>query len=211
MHLVQLARVPLSLIACLGVLAGCATARMSGEWRDSSFAALPAGSRVIASCPVRDETVRRMCEDQWAVRIGAAGHAAVPAYSLRGLPSDGPPSTVDLRNAARTAGASAVISTHLSTSGIAVVDSGPQVGIGVGGGSGGHRGGFSFGGVGISIPIGGTRASQGMDSSTSLLDVASGQVVWSGSARTAASDDLEAQLTALTGVTAEAMKKAGLL
>ena len=72
-------------------------------------------------------------------------------------------------------------------------------------------GGFSVGGIGITLPIGGAIPTQSLAASSSLVDVASGKLVWSGSASAPASGDIVAQVGALSQVTIEAIRKAGLL
>ena len=94
-----------------------------------------------------------------------------------------------------------------------MVNPGPQVGFGLGGGSGGgyRGGGFSVGGIGLSFPVGGATTTRSLGSSTSLVDLASGAVIWSGSATTSASGDVTSQVGALTQVTIDALHKAGLI
>ena len=77
----------------------------------------------------------------------------------------------------------------------------------------GYRGGgFSVGGIGLSFPVGGATTTRSLGSSTSLVDLASGAVIWSGNATTSASaGDLTAQVAALTEVAIDALQKAGLI
>jgi hypothetical protein len=193
-------------------LSACATTRMTAEWKDVRFAdGSIRGKRVVVACVGRDDAMRRVCEDQWAARLGARGVVPVVAYSIPNFPPPGAPPEA-IKSAASGAGAFAMLATQLGPSGAAVVNPGPQVSVGGGGGSGGYRGGgFSFGGVGISFPIGGATATEGMASSTSLTDVASGALVWSGSATTPSSSDVVAQIAALAQVTLDAMQKAGVI
>ena len=202
----------LPILATLAI-AGCATAEMTAQWRDPSHVgASLRGSRVLVLCQARDDTVRRVCEDQWTNQLAAQGAAAVTSYSLPGFPPGGAATLGEIEAAGRTNGATAIASTQLTLSEFAVVNSGPQVGFGLGGGSGGgyRGGGFSFGGLGLSFPVGWPSTTSNLGSSTSLVEVASGAVIWSGSATAPADGDVTAQVAALTKVTIDALLKAGL-
>jgi len=201
----------LAICACLGLLAGCATTQMNSQWKNPAFTGgMAKGSRVMVMCQARDDTLRRVCEDQWVVQLGAHGINTVRGYTLTSLPPSRAANPDEIKTAAKASGARAVISMQLTASDVSVVNPGPQLGVGIGGGSGGyHGGGFSFGGLGVSFPVGSATVTQGMASSTTLVDVASGALVWSGNASTAADVDITAQVTALTRVTAEELKKAG--
>ncbi len=202
---------PLLLVAA--VTAGCATTEMTAQWKDPAFAGVLAGSRVLIVCQARDDTLRRVCEDQWATRLAAHGVAGLRSYSLPGFPPGGAANPEEMAMAGRANGVAAVASTQITLSDFAVVNPGPQVGFGLGGGSGGgyRGGGFSVGGIGLSFPVGGATTTRSLGSSTSLVDPASGAVIWSGSATTSATGDVTAQVDALTQVTIDAMQKAGLI
>ncbi len=207
---------PLRLLAVglMATLAGCATTQMTAEWRNPGLtAASLKGGRVLVVCRAPDEAVRRGCEDQWLNQLGARGVAAVRSYSIPGFPWASPDSSEEMRVALRASGVAALASMSLYTGGVAVLNPGAQVGVGVSAGSGGgHRGGgFSVGGIGITFPIGGATAAQSLAASSSLMEVAQGTLVWSGSSSTAASGDVLAQVGALTQVTIEAMQRAGLI
>ena len=202
---------PLLLVAA--VTAGCATTEMTAQWKDPAFAGVLAGSRVLIVCQARDDTLRRVCEDQWATRLAAHGVAGLRSYSLPGFPPGGAANPEEMAMAGRANGVAAVASTQITLSDIAVVNPGPQVGFGLGGGSGGgyRGGGFGVGGIGLSFPVGGATTTRSLGSSTSLVDLASGAVIWSGSATTSASGDMTSQVGALTQVTIDALQKAGLI
>ena len=178
------------------MLVGCATTQMNAEWRDP---ALTAGSlkgrHVLVVCRAPDETVRRVCEDQWANQLGAQGVVPVQSYSIPGLPWASPDTSDAMKAAVRASGVAALASMSLYPSDVAIVNPGAQIGVGMGGGSGGgyRGGGFSFGGIGITLPIGGATTTQSLAASSSLVDAASGRLVWSGSASTAASGDVLAK------------------
>ena len=202
---------PLLLLAA--VIAGCATTEMTAQWKDPAYSSTLTGSRVLALCQARDDTLRRVCEDQWATRLAAQGVAGIRSYSLPGFPPGGAANPEEMAMAGRENGATAVASTQIMLSDIAVINPGPQVGFGLGGGSGGgyRGGGFGVGGIGLSFPVGGATTTRSLGSSTSLVDLASGAVIWSGSATTSASGDMTSQVGALTQVTIDALHKAGLI
>jgi len=198
----------------VALLVGCATTQMNAEWRDPAFTAgLLKGARVLVVCRGPDETVRRVCEDQWSSQLGTKGVAVQTSYSIPGFPWASGDTSDEMRAAVRASGVAALASMSLYPSDVAVVSPGAQVGVGIGGSSGGgyRGGGFSVGGIGITLPIGGATATQGLAASSSLVNVASGKLVWSGSASTPASADVLAQVSALTQVTIEAIRKAGLI
>jgi hypothetical protein len=202
---------PLLLLAT--VIAGCATTEMTAQWKDPAYGGALTGSRVLVLCQAHDDTLRRVCEDQWATRLAAQGVAGIRSYSLPGFPPGGAANPEEMAMAGRENGATAVASTQIMLSDIAVVNPGPQVGFGLGGGSGGgyRGGGFSVGGIGLSFPVGGATTTRSLGSSTSLVDLSSGAVIWSGSATTSASGDMMSQVGALTQVTIDALQKAGLI
>jgi hypothetical protein len=181
--------------------------RMTTEWKNREFVG-PAlkGNKVLVTCSAPDETMRRVCEDQWAAQLGTRGVPAVRAYDLSGTQPAAQVTADEATALARSSGAVAVATTQLSVGDVAVVSSGPQVGIGVGGGSYGGAA-----GVGITFPVGGASASRGLASGTTLFDAASGTMVWSGTANTPASNDVTRQVSALTQITIEALQKAGVL
>jgi hypothetical protein len=193
-------------IAALAALltAGCAGARVDGQWASPEFSdATLQGRTVLVSCRALDDTTRRICEDRLSARVAAAGARPVRAPE----PAPGPQTGDDLPlAAARDAGAQALLRTTLMSSGSVVGGLRPSVGVGVGGGSG------SFGiGGGISLPIGGTRATEAFTASTSVFDVATGRPMWSVRTSTSASSDIAGQVEQLTGATVDAMRGAGLL
>ena len=215
--MVKMVRVSLACLLAVGLaalLGGCATTQMSAEWRDPAFTGGSlAGRRVLVVCRAPDEAMRRVCEDQWSSQLGARGVAASQSYVIAGFPWASGDTSDEMRAAVRASGVAALASMSLYPSEFAVVNPGPQVGVGVSGGSGGgyRGGGFSFGGIGISVPIGGATPTHSLAASSSLVDVASGRLVWSGSANTPTSGDVIGQVAALTQVMTEALRRAGLL
>lgn len=195
-------------------ITGCATTRINNEWRDTAQPA-PAlkGDRVLVVCRALEETARRVCEEEWARQLEAAGAQPVVSFSLPGFPLNAGDLSAELRDAAVKVRAVAIASTTIQTAGGTTSwGYGPQVGVGVGGVGGSGGGGFGFGGVSISVPMGGgVSAGPSLGYSTSLMDVGSGRLVWSANATAASSGDQRGQLADLTRVMMEAMRKGGLI
>lgn len=201
------------------VLSACATTKMAAEWTNKEYAgkALKA-HRILVVCQAPDPTVQRICEDQLMAAVSARGAIAVrPDSGATGAaPANAPTPAEAYRDAAAAAAASAVMNMTIEPD-ATVVNPGPVIGIGIGGGSfsggGWGRGGGSFGGVGgsVGMPVGGGSVQQGLSASTTLLDSANGQVIWSGRAVSPPSQAFEPQISELTRVTFEAMQKAGVL
>jgi hypothetical protein len=200
-------------VGVVATLAGCATTRMTAEWRNpaASTGSLK-GWRVLVVCRAPDEAVRRGCEDQWASQLGVRGVAAARSYAIAGFPWASPDSSDEMMAALRASGVAALASMSLYAGGVAVMSPGAQVGVGVSAGGGAYRGGgFSVGGIGITFPIGGATTAQSLAASSSLTEVAQGALVWSGSASTPVSGEVLADVAALTQITIEAMQRAGLI
>ena len=88
-----------------------------------------------------------------------------------------------------------------------------SVSIGIGGwsGSGGYYGGSGGGGgVGVTMPVGGAQGASGLAATGTLVDVASGRVMWTAGATTAQASDASTQIAELTRVLTESMRQAGL-
>jgi hypothetical protein len=194
-------------------LVGCATTQMKSEWRDPNVAgAVLKGQQVLVVCQSRDPSLRRICEDQWAMRLQRAGAAGVQSYAVPHFPADGIAGSEEIRSAAERVGASIVASVQLALDDLAVVNPAPQVGIGIAGGSGGYRtGGFSAGGFGLSFPLGWPTAAQGMVCNAAMVDAASGAVFWSGSATAPPSGAQAGQVAELTQLMIDTLLRAGLL
>lgn len=203
-----------SLAACvlLGMLGGCATTRIDSQWKSPDFGQRSLiSNRVLVTCKAPDETLRRLCEDQWLVKLGARGISATRSYSLSGFPPVGASNSEAARLAAKDRGTLTVVNMELTPSSVAVVNHGPQLGVGIGGGSGGyHGGGFSFGGLGVSFPLGGATVTQGMAAATTVLEAESGKLIWSGNASTTADVNVAEQVSALTRATVDELMKVGL-
>jgi hypothetical protein len=197
------------------LLAGCATPRVDTEWRDP---AAPSdalkGRRVLVACRAFDESLRRVCEDEWVRQLGFAGIAAVPAYAVPDFPINSGDLSDEMRAAARARDAAAVVAVTLQSSGGGYAPRpGSSVGVGVGASGGSGGGSFGFGGISIGIPIGGGwgASAPSLGSSTSIVDVASGKLLWSANAGSPSAPDTRGQIADLARVTLDAIRKAGLI
>lgn len=209
------ARVPVVVAVVMPavLLVACATARIESEWKSPDHAARSLkGASVLVMCTAGDESLRRICEDQWATRLSASGVKPLRAYEIAAFPA-GEQATPDaVQRVARANGATTVASTKVVPTYYGAANSGTQVGVGVGG-VGGSGGGISFGGIGISIPIGGGSSAPEsiVSASTTLVEVASNALTWSANATAPGTQSIPDKVGALTEVLIEAMRKAGML
>lgn len=192
-------------VAALLAAAGCASSAVNAQWSDPQFSGQPPrGAKVLVACRAPDPTLGRVCADRMAAKLAALG--AVPTLAEAG---DAVPGDAELLQAARRAGAAAVLSTTISPDSTQV-SSAPSIGIGIGGFGGGYRSGGGIG-VGVSAPVGaGAPPSIGYAASAGLTDVASGKLMWSGRASAAPSSDVGAQLATLATLLLDAARQSGL-
>jgi hypothetical protein len=86
-----------------------------------------------------------------------------------------------------------------------------SIGIGGWGGSGGYYGGSGGGGaVGVTVPVGGAPGATGLAATGTLVDVASGRVIWTAGATTSQAGDVTTRIAELTRALIESMRQAGL-
>jgi len=194
----SMTRTPLALITSACVLAGCATGRLDAQWSDPQFSGRPlAGEKVLVVCQASEQTIVRICQDQLAAQLRSMGVVPVlPDWQTAG----------DSLATARSLGAQAVMQSSLNPA-LVVNSSGSSVGLGFG--SGGYHSGFGFG---LAVPIGGTAqvSATTYASDTTLTNVASGHLMWSGKASTA-EQEVADQIASLAKITVESARKAGML
>lgn len=166
------------------VAAGCAAPgpRLGTQWSDPQFAARSlAGAPVLVFCDAPDTALRMHCEADAASQLLALGARPLTDASLASpTPGREPPAGAFL-GAAREAGARAVFTATLAPD-FSQASTAPTFSFGIGGfgGSGGYRGGSGVGGgIGVTLPAGGAvPATTGVAAIGSLIDAASGRVVW---------------------------------
>jgi hypothetical protein len=190
------------------VLAGCAAPRIDGQWSDPAFADRTLRDRtVLVACRAPDTTLARLCEDRLADALRERGarpvRAATPVEAAGGHEA--------VARAAREARADAAVAASVTVAAVAPQSlGGPSIGIGLGGGFGGGRGGIGFGGLGVSVPLGGVRPQSAFGASTAVLDVASAREIWSVRATTPMGEQASVQVAELVRVSVDAMRSAGL-
>ena len=200
----------LALVLAALLLAGCASSRIAAQWNDPQFAGQPPrGAKVLVACQAADPTLRRICADRMAARLSALGAVPVLAQDNGDVGEGTSPGEAALLQAARSAGAVALLRTQLAPEVVAVAP-GPSIGIGIGGFGGGYRSGGGVG-FGVSAPLGaGSSAETGYGATASLTDVASGKLMWSARASAAPSADIAQQLGTLANQLLDAARQAGL-
>ena len=185
-------------------LAGCASTSLNAQWSDPQFAGKSLrGAKVLVACEAADPTLQRVCVDRVAAQLRSVGALPVPSADA-GAAVDTPA----LLQAARASGAVAVMRTIVAPA-ASVASPGPSIGIGIGGFGGSYRGGGSVG-FGVSAPVGGASVQTGYGANASLIDVASGQLMWSASATAPPSSDFNAQMGSLATTLLDAARQAGL-
>jgi hypothetical protein len=191
------------------LLAGCAGSRINAQWSDPQFAGQPPrGAKVLVACQATEPTLRRICADQMAGRLASMGAQPLLAPDSSDAADAAAPNEAALLQAARQAGAVALLRMQLAPEVVAVAP-GPTIGIGIGGFGGGYRSGGSVG-FGMSAPLGGAGpAETGYAATASLTDVASGKLMWSARAGAPPSQDVARQLAELATLLLDAARQAG--
>jgi hypothetical protein len=179
---------------------------MDAQWTNPDYQGRNVrGASVLVACEAQDLTLQRICEDQLAAAVSARG--AKPTLNSQLAAATTPPTGTDpYLAAAKRVGARAIVRMTLSSGQPVAVDSGPSIGIGIGGGSG-----RIGGGAGIGFPIGGARVSQAYGAETALIDPANGATMWSGRASSSTAQNVAGQITELAQTTVEALQGTGLL
>lgn len=196
------------LFAATGLfISGCASTRVEAQWTDPQFAGQSLRSaKVLVVCDANEAVIKRVCQDQIAAQIAAAG--ATPVMGPADLTVGPPPANDKTLAAARSAGAKAIFGSAVAPD-AAVVNPGPSVSFGFGGFGGGGRT-VTGAGVGIGVPVGGGQVNTGYGANVMLTDVATGRLMWTSKVTTPTSGDINAQLAELARVAVEAAQKAGL-
>ncbi len=194
------------LIALL--LVACATTTLDGSWTHPEFAGKRLQGPVLVVGVARDDTVRRIYEDEMVTRLGARGVKALRSYELvpGALQGD---SVERLQQAARKAGATHLLSTAvIGQEREAFVYQDPWF---YGGGWGGYRGWYgSYWSMAYPVRTD-VRVYSVYVAQTALTDVATDRIDWTARTRTAASTDVEGETRAFVDVIVGALDKAGLL
>lgn len=189
------------------VAAGCASTRIDGQWSDPTFAARSLrGQTVLVSCRAPDSTLARICEARIADELREAGAKPV----LASVPVEAAGGNEAVARAARAAGARSAVAASVTVAGVTQAAFGPSLGFGFGGGFGGGRGGIGFGGIGMSVPLGGVRPQTAYAMGQAVVDAESGREMWSVRATSPNTDDAGVQVADLARATVGAMRDSGL-
>ncbi|RPH42113.1 MAG: hypothetical protein EHM87_17780 [Burkholderiales bacterium] len=200
-------RRPCLAAAAVLLVAGCAAPRIDGQWSDPAFATRSLrDQKVLVSCRGPDSTLARLCEDRYVAAVREAGGQPLVAP----MPVDAAGGHEAVARAARAAGATAAIAAAVNVAGVTQSSFGPSLGFGFGGGFGGSSGGIGFGGVGLSVPLGGVRPQTSYGMGSAVLDAATGREMWSVRATSPVADDAPVQIGALARTSVDAMRDAGL-
>jgi len=194
-------------IAMIVNLAGCASTTLDGSWTRSEFAGKRIDAPVLVVGVARDDTVRRVYEDEMVAKLVARGIRATQSYvSVPGsLNSD---AHERLASAARKAGARYLLST-------AVIGQDREVMVTQDpmwwGGAYGYRGWYGYY-WGMAYPVRtDVRAYTVYVAQTSLTDLNADRIEWVARTRTTETSNIETEVRAFVGVIVDAMAKAGLV
>jgi hypothetical protein len=189
-------------------LPGCATTTVNAEWTDPQFAGRSLrGERVLVVCDASDTAVRRICQDQLAAQVSAAGATPVTGPETAGLTAGPPPANDKTLAAARRAGAKAILAATVAPD-ATVVSGGSSISFGVGG-WGGSGGGVSGGGVGVGVPIGGGQVETAYGANIALTDVATVRLMWTSKVTAPASRNINTQIGEIAKVGIGSARSAG--
>ena len=194
-------------VAAAVTATGCATGpQLAAQWTDPQLvkSAYLRGGKVLVACDVADLTMRQLCQDRLAAELAARGATAVFPGPQTTIATD---RSIDgqLLAAARDSGAKAMMVLTL-TPALTQVSQGFTIGIG-GFGYGGGGGGV---GVGVSGPVGGGQVTTGYAANGRITDTSSGRLVFSASASTSPSSDVQLQLDGLAKTVFGAADQSGL-
>lgn len=155
-----------------------------------------AGATVLVVCDAAETALRMICERDLSAQLLALGvRPLTDARVTSPTPGREAPASAYI-GPAQAAGAHAVFSATLAAD-TTIVSSGPTFSFGIGGigGSGGYRGGSAVGGgVGVTLPAGPATATSGLAAIGSIVDVASGNVLWSAKAAVPPASDPAAMI-----------------
>lgn len=192
------------------LLAGCASTQLGAQYVDPQTPRQALrGATVLVVCEAPEAAMRLICESETVVELSRLGARPLTDSRLVGLMTGREPAPEQYLPAARDAGASAVFATnfradHWWPSPASAV----SFGFGGWSGSGGYSG--SGAGIGVSMPVGGAQGAPGLAASGTLVEVASGRVLWSASATSTRSGDASGQIGELVRTLTAAVREAGL-
>jgi hypothetical protein len=213
---VRVVRLERRLAAAIGLLSlgGCASTQLGAQYVDPQFPQQALrGATLLVVCEAPEPAIKLICESQISSQLTQLGARPLTDSTLvNPTPGHEPPPGHYLP-AAQATGARAVFSTTLMPDyWRASPMSSFSIGIGGWGGSGGYYGGSGVGGgVGVTMPVGGAaQGVPGLAAIGSVIDVASGRVMWTAKATTPPAADASTQVVEVTKALAEAARQTGL-
>jgi hypothetical protein len=197
-------------------VAGCATpssTQLGAQYLDPELPAQALrGATLLVVCDAVETAIKLICASQVSAQLAALGARPVTdAKLVSPTPGREAPAGAYL-GAAQAAGAHAVFNVTLAPD-YTVVNAGPTFSFGIGGvgGSGGYRGGSGIGGgIGVTVPAGPATLASGLAAIGSIVDVASGNVMWSAKAIVPPAADTSAMLAEALHALVGAARDAGL-
>jgi hypothetical protein len=201
-------RWPIAACSMAILFAGCATSVIEGHWADTTFSGRSLlKSRVLVSCRAPDVSLAKICEDNLASGLRDAGVVVLrtpePIDAAGGVPA--------VLSAAKALSADSLVMSSVSISASNPYGTSSAWGYpwGLYGGLGGGRGVGM--GTGMGFTLGGVQAATAFSAASSVVEVASGQELWSVRVPPPGSDDAAIQVARLSGASIDAMRRAGLL
>jgi hypothetical protein len=195
------------MLVSAALAAACSTTRVEGTWLDATFSGQKLTGPMLVVGVMRDETVRRVYEDEMAAELAARGIRAIKSYDLVAQ-SLGERTSAQLMEAARSAGARYALSTAVvgkSDRTVLYSDGGPVF---AGAGYGGWYGTY----WGAMFPVTTTvRQYEVYAAETAIFDVATDRIQWTARTRSAATSKLHRDVGDFASAIVEAMTKAGLV
>lgn len=170
----HLARFSAAVVVALA-LAGCASTTMQSTWRDPAYAGGAFRKVLVLGQFARDVTARRVLEDTLAARIRTAGTDAVPGWQH--LPSEGPADEAGFNAAVAASGADAMLMVRLLG-----IDTQTNVSTMLMPGPGPGLGWYGYYSHWYAVPQ--VTQYQVAVVETTLIDVKSKRIVWSGTSET---------------------------
>jgi hypothetical protein len=186
-------------------IAGCATTHLDSQWSSPDFANNKITGKLLVVGVSRDDTVRRLYEDEMTIQLANRGLTTVRSYEL--IPG---PLVLDgntaLQKAARDAGANMILSSvvvareHVDR---VISDPMPRYGMNFDGWYGYY---WPYAYVRTEI-----RSFDRYTVGTSLTDVATGKIMWSARTQTENVDHVDREIKAFATVIVNALAKGGKL
>ena len=187
----------IALVAGAWILGGCASTTLQSTWRDPAYAGGPFKRVFVVGLSARDGTARRVLEDVIVAKLKAGGVDAIPGWQYL---SDGPMPEDAFSAAVTKTGADAMLMARLlgvETQTTVWPPMGPRIGW-----YGAYSGWYAYPDV---------TTSQTAVVETTLFDVKSRRVVWSGTSETLNPTSVAKDAPGFADVILGALRRDGLL